>query len=91
MYSIFKATKDLVRKIDAFLDLVGESVSSFEEGLKLYLSGSEVEFNERLVIIKNSESRADELRQNIEAQLYVQTLIPESRGDVWIYLNRWMK
>ena len=82
MYSIFKATKDLVRKIDAFLDLVGESVLHFEEGLKLYLSGSEVEFNERLVIIKNSESRADELRQNIEAQLYVQTLIPESRGDV---------
>jgi len=82
MYSIFKATKDLVRKIDAFLDLVGESVLHFEEGLKLYLSGSEVEFNERLVIIKNSESRADELRQNIEAQLYVQTLIPELRGDV---------
>ncbi|HOK02124.1 MAG TPA: DUF47 family protein [Spirochaetota bacterium] len=82
MYSIFKATKDLVRKIDSFIDLVGESVLHFEEGLKLYLAGSETEFNERLVIIKNAESRADELRQHIEAQLYVQTLIPESRGDV---------
>lgn len=82
MYSIFRATKDLVRKIDSFIDLVSESVLHFEEGLKLYLAGSEQEFNERLAVIKGLEGRADELRQEIEAQLYVQTLIPESRGDV---------
>ena len=34
------------------------------------------------LIIKSVEGRADDLRQEIEAQLYVQTLIPESRGDV---------
>lgn len=82
MYSIFKATRDLVMKIDSFIDLVNESVLHFEEGLKLYLAGSEEEFNERLAVIKNLEGRADELRRDIEAQLYVQTLIPESRGDV---------
>ena len=82
MYSIFKATKDLVRKIDSFIDLVSESVLHFEEGLKLYLAGSEEEFNERLAVIKSVEGKADDLRQDIEAQLYVQTLIPESRGDV---------
>ncbi len=82
MYSIFSATKDLVMKIDTFIDLVSESVLHFEEGLKLYLSGKEDEFNERLDIIKILEGRADNLRQDIEAQLYVQTLIPESRGDV---------
>lgn len=82
MYSIFSATKDLVVKIDSFIDLVGESVLHFEEGLRLYLSGKEDEFNERLDIIKILEGRADDLRQDIEAQLYVQTLIPESRGDV---------
>ncbi len=82
MYSIFKATRDLVMKIDSFIDLVSESVLHFEEGLKLYLAGSEVEFNERLAVIKSVEGRADDLRQEIEAKLYVQTLIPESRGDV---------
>lgn len=82
MYSIFSATKDLVMKIDTFIDLVSESVLHFEEGLKLYLSAKEDEFNERLDIIKILEKRADDLRQDIEAQLYVQTLIPESRGDV---------
>jgi len=82
MYSIFSATKDLVMKIDTFIDLVSESVLHFEEGLKLYLLGKEDEFNERLDIIKILEGRADDLRQQIEAQLYVQTLIPESRGDV---------
>ena len=82
MYSIFSATKNLVMKIDSYIDLVGESVLHFEEGVKLYLSGKEDEFNERLNIIKMLEVRADGLRQDIEAQLYVQTLIPESRGDV---------
>jgi uncharacterized protein len=82
MYSIFKVTKDLVMKIDTYIDLVCESVLHFEEGVKLYLSGKESEFNERLDIIKILEGRADDLRQEIEAQLYVQTLIPESRGDV---------
>ena len=82
MYSIFSATKNLVMKIDSYIDLVGESVLHFEEGVKLYLSGQEDEFNERLNIIKMLEVRADGLRQDIESQLYVQTLIPESRGDV---------
>ena len=82
MFSIFKATKDLVMKIDSFSDLVSESVLHFEEGLKLYIAGKEAEFNERLDIIRRVEARADDLRRDIEAQLYVQTLIPESRGDV---------
>ena len=82
MYSIFSVTKNLVMKIDSYIDLVGESVLHFEAGVKLYLSGKEDEFNERLNIIKILEGRADGLRQDIESQLYVQTLIPESRGDV---------
>jgi len=82
MFSIFRATKDLVMKIDSFIDLVSESVLHFEEGLKLYIAGKEAEFNERLDIIRRVEARADDLRRDIEAQLYVQTLIPESRGDV---------
>jgi predicted phosphate transport protein (TIGR00153 family) len=82
MYSIFSVTKNLVMKIDSYIDLVGESVLHFAEGVKLYLSGKEDEFNERLNIIRMLEGRADGLRQDIEAQLYVQTLIPESRSDV---------
>jgi len=87
MYSIFSATKDLVMKIDNFIDLVSEGVLHFDAGLKLYLSGKAEEFNERLDIIKILEERADGLRQDIEAQLYVQTLIPESRGDVLGFLE----
>jgi predicted phosphate transport protein (TIGR00153 family) len=82
MYSIFSVTKNLVMKIDSYIDLVGESVLHFEAGVQLYLSGKKDEFNERLNIIKMLEGRADGLRQDIESQLYVQTLIPESRSDV---------
>lgn len=87
MYSIFSATKDLVIKIDNFIDLVSESVLHFENGLDLYLSDKKEEFNEKVHVITVLERKADDLRQNIQAQLYVQTLIPESRSDVYKLLE----
>jgi predicted phosphate transport protein (TIGR00153 family) len=87
MYSIFSATKDLVIKIDNFIDLVSEAVLHFEKGLELYLSGRMDEFNEKVHTITVLERKADDLRQDIEAQLYVQTLIPESRSDVYQLLE----
>lgn len=87
MYSIFSATKDLVIKIDNFIDLVSESVLHFEKGLDLYLSDKKEDFNEKVHAITVLERKADDLRQDIEAQLYVQTLIPESRSDVYQLLE----
>jgi predicted phosphate transport protein (TIGR00153 family) len=87
MYSIFSATKGLVIKIDNFIDLVSEAVLHFEKGLDLYLSGSMDDFNEKVHTITVLERKADDLRQDIEAQLYVQTLIPESRSDVYQLLE----
>ncbi len=40
------------------------------------------EFQERLERINTLESEADDLRRSIEKQLYSDTLIPDSRGDV---------
>jgi len=87
MYSIFSATKDLVIKIDNFIDLVSESVLHFEKGLNLYLSDKLEDFNDKVHAITVLERKADDLRQDIEAQLYVQTLIPESRSDVYQLLE----
>ena len=87
MYSIFRATKDLVIKIDNYIDLVSEAVLHFEKGLDLYLSKSMDDFNEKVHAITVLERKADDLRQDIEAQLYVQTLIPESRSDVYQLLE----
>ena len=82
MLSLFQRKKELIMKIDNFLDLTSEAGLHFREAVKLYLEKRDVEFNERLKIISNKENEADNIRKDIEAQLYTQTLIPESRGDV---------
>lgn len=82
MVPIFSKTNDLIVKIDNFIDLTMQASLHFKEGLKLYLNNNNEDFEKRLLIIKNSENQADTFRKEIEAQLYTQTLIPESRGDV---------
>ncbi len=51
--------------------------------VRVYLKeGANEEFEERLVRVNKLESEADDLRRDIETQLYSNTLIPDSRGDV---------
>lgn len=80
--SLFRKTKDLVLKIDDFLDLTSQAALHFKEGVRLYLEDQEQAFEERLELIAETENKADTLKKLIINQLYVQTLIPESRGDV---------
>lgn len=82
MVKLFNKTKDLVMKIDNYIDLAAASSLHFKEGVKLYLEERLEEFEERLATIRETENRADIILKDIEAQLYGQTLIPESRGDV---------
>ncbi|MCP4131430.1 MAG: DUF47 family protein [bacterium] len=82
MPSLFNKTKDLVMKIDNFIDLTGQTSLHFKEGVKLYIEDNMEEFEERLEIINRTENKADSLREDIKGRLYVQTLIPEARGDV---------
>jgi len=82
MVSLFNKTKDLIVKIDSFIDLTAQSVLHFKTGMKYYLENREEDFEKRLETIREVENKADVLRKDIETQLYTQTLIPESRGDV---------
>ncbi len=69
-------------KIDDYLDLVVQGGLLFQEGIRYYLANDQEAFEDRLRSLDSLESEADELRRDIENRLYVQTLIPESRGDV---------
>lgn len=82
MDSFFKKTRHLVLKIDTFIDLTFGAGLAFKEAIKLYTDGNLVDFEDHLKYAVKIEHQADTLRRDIEAQLYVQTLIPESRGDV---------
>jgi hypothetical protein len=79
---LFKKTKLLESKMDEFIDITSESGMIFFEGVKRFTNRESEKFDRSLKKIRGLERRADKLRRDIEAQLYLETLIPESRGDV---------
>ncbi len=82
-FSMFGRTKALENEIDTFLDKLSESSLLFQRAVRIYLDeGCTPEFEQKLGDVNRMESEADKLRRTIEVQLYEQTLIPESRGDV---------
>ena len=70
------------KQIDDFLDKVSESGLLFNHGVDAYLRGNQESFQKKIEDISDVEHQGDALRRGLEEQLYVQTLIPESRGDV---------
>jgi predicted phosphate transport protein (TIGR00153 family) len=85
---LFKRNKQLEAQIDEYLDLIVTGGLLFRQGLKLFLQGRPEEFDERLQDLRAIESKADALRRGVESELYLHTLIPESRGDVLGLLER---
>lgn len=81
--TLFGRTHALERQIEEFLDGVSEAGLLFRRAIKIYLNdGVSDEFMETLEDVSKVETRGDELRRSIEAQLYEQTLIPDLRADV---------
>jgi predicted phosphate transport protein (TIGR00153 family) len=78
----FKKSKILVTQIDEFLDIVSRGSIIFQNGIREYLDGAIDCFENTIGEISKLENRADELRHSIENQLYMNSLIPEIRGDV---------
>lgn len=80
--SILKKKIGIEKQIDDFLDQVSESGLLFKSGIDAYLKNKIEAFEEKLESIVETEHHGDALRRSLEEQLYTQTLIPESRGDV---------
>ncbi len=85
---LFRRTQDLEVQIYQFLDVLSGSAIVFKYAVGVYLTGGYTEtFAQKHKQIEQLEGQADRLRRTIEVQLYAQTLIPESRGDVLGPLN----
>ncbi len=82
MISLFSKTKALEAQTDEFCDKVSEGSLAFKIGLSAYFAGDQETFAEKQRHVSEIESRADELRRDIQRRLYLETLLPESRGDV---------
>lgn len=79
---LLRKTRNLERQIDEYLDLVIRGALEFKEGVKCYLRGQSDDLARHMRDLETTESDADTLRRSIETRLYMETLIPESRGDV---------
>ena len=88
-FRLFKRTHELEQKIDRFLDKFSESSVLFRLAVRVYIKqGANDEFIARLKKVNLLESEADQLRREIETQLYSNTLIPDTRGDVLELIER---
>ena len=81
-FRILKKRLDIGKQFDVFLDKVSESGLLFKSGVDAYLSDNIESFEKKIEEIIEAEHDGDALRRDLEETLYVQTLIPESRGDV---------
>lgn len=80
---LFRRSRLVEGQIDEFLDMVSQAGMIFSRAVRLYLEqGACEEFESFLKQEEKLEGRGDALRRSIETELYVQTLIPDSRGDV---------
>jgi uncharacterized protein len=79
---LLRKTRKLERQIDEYLDQVIRGALVFKEGMKCYVRGQMDQFAVHMQDLESIESTGDTLRRSIETKLYMETLIPDSRGDV---------
>lgn len=86
--SLFTRTSKIERSIDHFLDKVVVAGLLFKQAMKLYMAhGVCAEFEDKMAKVESLERENDQLRRDIETELYVHTLIPDLRADVMSLLE----
>lgn len=76
-------SKSIEEMIESYMLSVDECIDAFREGLEKYLeTGATDEFIALNRKTHVAESRADDIRREIEFKLYGRALLPESRGDL---------
>jgi len=70
-------------KTEKYLNRIRETIEMFRKTMENYFgNGVSREFKEMIENTHLSESMADDLRREIELEMYQKSLIPESRGDI---------
>jgi predicted phosphate transport protein (TIGR00153 family) len=83
MARLWRKEARIINKIEAYLEQVDKTRDLFRESMGELVRGEVSERSEeRVMEVHASESLADDIRRDIELQMYKKALIPESRGDV---------
>lgn len=78
----FGRVKRLEQQVDLLLDNIEKSADIFCKGIKAYLENDKEAFLSFLEEADKLESAVDDLRRKVEEELYMNSLIPDHRGDV---------
>ncbi|HNS33346.1 MAG TPA: DUF47 family protein [bacterium] len=83
-FSFFNIKKNGVyTMIEKYLSQMEESIHLFDNAVDFYFKNGIVEkFQEQIAETHLSESKADDIRREIELSFYEKSLIPESRADI---------
>ena len=83
MSLFFKREREVRALIQCYFETVDDAISEFEKAMRCYLEQGDCEaFQQSDRRIHAAESKADDLRHDIEKLLYSRALLPESRGDI---------
>ena len=76
------ATKNVILKIDEFLDNVEIGLLVFREGVKSYLLKNKEDFLRHIQKLDTLESSADKLQREIENEMITHSILPQHREEV---------
>lgn len=79
---LWKREEKIINKIEAYLDQIDTCRDFFVATMTVLVQKPDEVTEAQISDVHRSEARADDLRREIELQLYEKALIPESRGDV---------
>jgi len=77
-----RTSKDLIIRIDDFIDNVELGLLVFREGLKSYLDKDREAFNRHLHKVDVLENNADRLQRSIENDMITHSILPQHREEV---------
>lgn len=75
-------TKNLILRIEEFLDNAELGLLVFREGIKAYVEKDDEAFQRHLTKIDNFENSADRLQREIENEMITHSILPQNRHDV---------
>ena len=80
--------RNIEKKIDAYNETVIECVEKYGETIKSLIETSDRdELRQNASEVSSAESRADDLRREIEVMMYSKAVFPESRRDILTLLE----
>jgi uncharacterized protein len=77
-----RTTKNLIVKIEEFLDNIELGLLVFREGLKSYFNGDMDSFLHHIQKVDSLENNADKLQRSIENEMITHSILPQNRGEV---------